>query len=153
MDVAFRDPSHRQMGDLETRNIETRGTSYDRPGSGQCGPPLPDSELLVHENASLLSLVEHQQQCISTLRRRVSVAEREQKSLKGEVKILREALAASNDEIVAMSAQVDEVSCSRNELMCSELTTGGLMVMLASTLLAVVCSAFLFQERLCSGNI
>ena len=154
MDVAFRDPSRRgyqsrqsHMGDLERKSLELRGTNHERPGSGQSGPPLPDSELLVHENASLLSLVEHQQQCISALRCRVSVAEREKKSLKDEVSILREALAASNDEIVAMSAQVDEVSASRIDSMCSVLTIFGLSVSVVSTILAVVCSAFSFQER------
>ncbi|CAI5483525.1 unnamed protein product [Closterium sp. Yama58-4] len=65
-----------------------------------------NAELLLLENASLLSLIEQQQQSIAALRQAAEKAEREKRSLSNEVGILREALDASTEHVERLEERV-----------------------------------------------
>lgn len=119
MSQAF-SPGLEQNGSSQRSLVHTRfqrpqdaasycGQSARNPHPSSPSSPIDSTEHLALENASLLSLVEQQQQCISSLRYRVSMAEREQRSLKSEVQLLKGALDASDQEIAEMAAQVEEV--------------------------------------------
>ncbi|GJP32158.1 hypothetical protein CLOM_g16735 [Closterium sp. NIES-68] len=71
--------------------------------------PPPVARALQYENASLVSLVEQQHQSIAALRQRATTAEREKRSLKDELALLRDALAARDEQVEEMAVRVEEV--------------------------------------------
>ncbi|CAI5948899.1 unnamed protein product [Closterium sp. NIES-65] len=75
-------------------------------------PPVV-ARALQDENESLVSVVEQQHQSIAALRHRATTAEREKRSLKDEVALLREALAARDEQMESLAARVEEAEEER----------------------------------------
>ncbi|CAI5509770.1 unnamed protein product [Closterium sp. Naga37s-1] len=75
-------------------------------------PPVV-ARALQDENESLVSVVEQQHQSIAALRHRATTAEREKRSLKDEVALLREALAARDEQMESLAAREEEAEEER----------------------------------------
>ncbi|GJP76569.1 hypothetical protein CLOP_g6992 [Closterium sp. NIES-67] len=77
-----------------------------RPAGQPPAATAGNAELLLLENASLLSLIERQQQSIAALRQAAAKAEREKRSLCDQVGILRDALDASSEHVERLEERV-----------------------------------------------